>query len=74
MTRRNFKICMCDENGNILSEKTISDTPWTLNTKIEFKTPKIKIYDEVSEVICNKIKLFITPKIISELMGEYLDE
>ena len=74
MIRRNFKICMCDEDGNILSEKIISDTPWTLNTNIEFKIPKMKVYDEVSEVISNQIKLFITPKIILELMDEIISD
>ena len=70
MIKRNFKLCMCDENGNILSEKIISDTPCTLNTKMEFKIPKMEIHDAISDVICDKIKLFITPKIILELMGE----
>jgi len=68
---RNFKICMCDEDGNILSEKLISDVPWSINSEMKFRVPKIKFREEVSEIICENINLFITPDVVSELLGEF---
>lgn len=68
--RRIFKLCMCDENEKVLSEKLL-EVKWSIDLKKDMKELfDLSFENEISRVLSEQIKEGITPDLILDLMGD----
>jgi len=67
-------ICFLDDEGNVISKRVIG-TNWTLDTEQDLKRfPNTCIFDEISAILTENIKLQLTNDVIREMVEEIRDK
>jgi len=63
-------ICFLDEEDNIINKRTVGSN-WEVYIEEDLKRNyNIHIEDEISEIVCENLKLQLTPDTIKEMLKE----